>query len=108
LPNSTSIIEQVQTGFLRGDEFHLSSCKYHLISKRLFAYKWIGLLPFSNIPQTGVNDDLHIRYPYESWDDYVKNVPICAKQYIMYPYFECDLPNLAEKYINYTNFYENE
>ena len=108
LPDTLQILEQVDCGYLRGDESHMSSCKYHLVSKRMFAYKWMGLLPFSKSPQIGVPDDMHIRYPYEAWDSYVKSVPLCAKQYIMYPYFECELPDLEEKYVNYSNFYDNE
>jgi hypothetical protein len=91
--NNTIIDDEVLTGFMRGDADHCLSKKHHQISKNMFVYKWMGLLPFT--------EDDTSAYPFEQWDDYIKSTPIGAKQYIMYPYFECELPDLDKKYYNY-------
>jgi hypothetical protein len=95
-----NIIEEVDSGHKRGDPIHTESVKFHKVSKDMFFYKWMGLLPRTAEGQ--ICDENN--YPCENWDEYIKNSPICAKQYIIYPYFECDLPELEKKYINYTKF----
>ena len=96
-PCENNVIEDVPSGYMRNDVDHLNSLQYHHISRRMFAYKWMGLIPISKDNQAT---------PYENWDDYIKSVPICAKQYVMYPYFECLLPDLETKYINYSSVYK--
>lgn len=99
-PIINNVIEDVQSGYQRCDTTHIESSKFHNVSLNMFFYKWMGLLP--NTCNGGTKDT---NYPYENWNDFIKNTPICAKQYIMYPYFECNLPNLDKKYINYTTFF---
>lgn len=102
-PIPNNIIEDVPCGYMRGDQNHVNSSKYHIVSQQMFYYKWLGLLPFHRIPLEG--DSGIYRYPYEQWNDYIKSIPVCAKQYIMYPYFECNLPDLQNKYINYEHVF---
>ena len=101
-------IESVPTGFMREDIHHKNSNTHHNISFRIFLYKWMGILPFRCIPSTYLQvEHTKDKFPIENWDDYIKNLQTCAKQYMMYPYFECKLPNLDKKYINFTNYYDN-
>lgn len=95
------------TGFIRKDSYHYKSSEYHNISYRMFLYKWMGILPFRCIPSTYMDvKEIKDKFPIEQWDDYIKNIMVCAKQYMMYPYFESKLPDLDKKYINFTNYYD--
>lgn len=96
-PIVNNVIDDVPSGHLREDINHIQSRKFHGVSLNMFFYKWMGLLP-------GACN----QYPFENWDDYVKKSPVCAKQYVTYPYFECSLPDLDKKYINFTNFFSEE
>ena len=101
------LIEKVPCGFMRTDSYHKESSKYHNISHRMFLYKWMGILPFRFIPSTYIKvEHIEDKFPIEQWDAYIKSLQVCAKQYMMYPYFECHLPDLDKKYINFTNYYE--
>jgi hypothetical protein len=102
LPNN--VIENVQCGHMRNDEEHLKSAFYHDISKQVFVYKWTGFLPFPVGDTSDWTKCSH--HPFEEWNDYVKSIHTCPKQYIMYPYFECKLPDLGRKYINYSLLYK--
>jgi hypothetical protein len=86
-PVINDVIEDVPNGFNRDDEIHLESRKYHNISRQLFSYKWNVILPINEDPN--------------NWNDYVKTIKICPRQYMFYPYFESNLPNLDDKYIVY-------
>jgi hypothetical protein len=105
--NNEMLITNSQSGFIRKDLYHTMSSKYHNISYRMFLYKWMGILPFRCIPVTSLDvKEIKDKFPIEQWDDYIKNIKVCAKQYMMYPYFESKLPDLDKKYINFTNYYD--
>jgi hypothetical protein len=86
-PLENNIIEDVPNGYNRKDEINIESCKYHRISRQLFSYKWKGIILNNEDP--------------ENWSEYTKSLKVCPKQYMFYPYFETNLPNLNNKYIVY-------
>ena len=84
---NNNVTLDVPTGYQRNDEFHIASSSYHRNSRTMFSHKWAGILPNPQDP--------------ENWTDLMKNLRVCPCQYMFYPYFEKDFPNLDDKYIVY-------
>jgi hypothetical protein len=72
------------SGFRRQEEYNVSSIKYHKVSATAFKKKW-GTCPISG----------------KFWD-IIKDMLL--PQFILYPYFECNLIDTAQ--MNYTNYEE--
>jgi len=74
------------SGFYRKDINHLKSMKYHEVSMTTFIKKWGHGIPGMNWGELDMSPEFVLQSP----------------QWIMYPYFECKIPNLKDKnYINY-------
>jgi hypothetical protein len=78
-PVENDVLENAVCGYFRGDPTHMSSLKYHDISKRVFDMKWGDVFP-------------------QDWSDRHYSIRETPKQFVTYPYFELALPNLGEKY----------
>lgn len=78
-PVTNDVTEHVATGWSRGDPAHVASMAYHGLSRRVFAYKWGDTDP-------------------QQWGDAARSLRVCAKQFMMYPYFEAALPHTEHKY----------
>jgi hypothetical protein len=79
------VTQETLTGFQRNDIEHIRSSRFHSISRNVFTYKWFKHIPNGDDP--------------ENWGDNHLWIKTAPKQYMMYPYFECALPNLNSKYI---------
>lgn len=79
-PVANDVTKLVTTGYMRKDPAHIASIAHHGLSRRVFAYKW------------GKGTDPHL------WRDAARSLRVCAKQFMMYPYFEAALPQKEHKY----------
>jgi hypothetical protein len=83
--DTSSVIKDTITGFLRGDVSHMKSFSYHRITKALFIKKW------------GFDPEGFDGWEYERF----KNTHPLIESYVTYPYFEKDLDEETLKRLNY-------
>jgi hypothetical protein len=83
--DTSLLIKNSVTGFLRGDIDHMKSFKYHKITKELFIKKW------------GFDPEYCDNWSYESF----KNLKPLINSFILYPYFENEIEIETFKKLNY-------
>lgn len=77
-----NIIQLNESGFVRGDEFHLLSTKYHKVSEQVYKTKW---------------GDTAKNHAVNGWSyDNLKHLSP-TNSYTYYPYFELDISTLSEQ-----------
>ena len=89
-----------QSGFVRHDNHHMNSMRFHETSMKVFIKKWGRGVP--GIHWEGPMNEYEGPETYNRALDITPDIVVKSPQWIMYPFFESKIPNLKDKnYINY-------